>query len=478
MTCLCTFARRFVSFVWIAAIFGSVPSRAGEPSSCALEDALLSSPTSSSQSVSPATRDAANSAVQSFGCDRSMTQNLSPLFELEKGTLLRLAMDDPVKVSNLHPGDVVEGKLTRAVFHQEREIVPSGTRLRLVVDRVKRKRLPHSSVIRHVAKLFVRPSESNQEFEIIPSSASLSLPSGAQVPLEVSFVSSYSPREVAAAMGGQANRLRATEGSSERASRRPGKSRKTSDDARHIPGRVLVVRLECRAELPLPAVAPPLPVESRDLSLVQGPLTLAAGTHARVVLLKRLSAARNSPGDSFEARLVEPVHLGSGKVLPEGSIFRGHVVRRTPPRSLCRQGNLYLTFTSLTLPVGAEIPIAASLAGVEVDQTSRLTMDSEGGLRGGGRGTRAVLRELGLAAGISKFTDDSVQLLLELLISGATDTSTAGVARCVAAAASAMFLVTRHGRDAILPQYSEMDVAFTRPVLLSLPAEKTAVNGR
>lgn len=43
---------------------------------------------------------------------------------------------------------------------------------------------------------------------------------------------------------------------------------------------------------------------------------------------------------------------------------------------------------------------------------------------------------LGIAAGISKVTDDGLQLLLEVLISTATDPSTAGVARHAAAASS------------------------------------------
>ncbi|MGH9470161.1 MAG: hypothetical protein ACRD1N_07455 [Terriglobia bacterium] len=56
--------------------------------------------------------------------------------------------------------------------------------------------------------------------------------------------------------------------------------------------------------------------------------------------------------------------------------------------------------------------------------------------------------------------------MLESLISGATDASTAGVARYVAAAASMAFLATRRGQNVYLPQYTEFEVTFTRPVVL------------
>ncbi len=48
-------------------------------------------------------------------------------------------------------------------------------------------------------------------------------------------------------------------------------------------------------------------------------------------------------------------------------------------------------------------------------------------------------------------------------MSSATDASTAGTARIVAACASGLFLVTRRGRDVIVPKYTEMDVIFNRP---------------
>jgi hypothetical protein len=79
-----------------------------------------------------------------------------------------------------------------------------------------------------------------------------------------------------------------------------------------------------------------------------GPVTLAAGTRAQIILLGGVSASRSRAGDSFLARLVAPVRLNSKVVLPEGTLLGGKVVKSTPPRVLSRAGSLLLTFTDLT----------------------------------------------------------------------------------------------------------------------------------
>jgi len=68
-------------------------------------------------------------------------------------------------------------------------------------------------------------------------------------------------------------------------------------------------------------------------------------------------------------------------------------------------------------------------------------------------------------------SDDSMQLILEAVVSTATDASTAGTARIVGICASGLFLLTRHGRDVVLPRFTEMNVSFDRPV--SLPGSQS-----
>jgi hypothetical protein len=64
----------------------------------------------------------------------------------------------------------------------------------------------------------------------------------------------------------------------------------------------------------------------------------------------------------------------------------------------------------------------------------------------------------------------------EALISTATDASTAGSARLVGAAFSALYLITRHGRDVILPKYTKLDITFNQPLPLSLSERRNAAN--
>jgi hypothetical protein len=74
---------------------------------------------------------------------------------------------------------------------------------------------------------------------------------------------------------------------------------------------------------------------------------------------------------------------------------------------------------------------------------------------------------IGVTAGIAKEADDATQLLVEALISTATDASTAGVAKIVGTCASGMFILTRHGRDVVLPRFTEMNIVFDRPLSLA-----------
>jgi hypothetical protein len=199
------------------------------------------------------------------------------------------------------------------------------------------------------------------------------------------------------------------------------------------------------------------------------PVKLDTGTRAQVVLLHGLSASKSHSGDSFLARVVEPVRLGSRIVLPEGTLLEGTVLKATPPRWLSRPGSLNLTFTGVKTPQGESGPIAARLAGAQVDSRSHTRLDSEGGLKGGPPGKAWMLINLGVTAGIAKVTDDSLQLIIEAFVSTATDASTAGTTRIVAACVSGIFLLTRHGRDVVLPRFTEMDITFNRPFLLSQP---------
>ena len=96
-----------------------------------------------------------------------------------------------------------------------------------------------------------------------------------------------------------------------------------------------------------------------------------------------------------------------------------------------------------------------------------MTMDSEGSIHAQSPGTARFLLDFGVSGGIAKISDDTTQLIIEAISSIATDASTAGVARIASMGATGIFLLTRHGRDVILPPYTEMDVSLSRAVSLN-----------
>lgn len=201
------------------------------------------------------------------------------------------------------------------------------------------------------------------------------------------------------------------------------------------------------------------------------PETLPAGTQCKILLLGDISASKSKPGDVVRARLLEPVSLNSRVILPAGSLFEGKVVKKTPPRWGSRAGTLSLTFTGLTLPGGNLVPIAASLAGAELDRGSHTRIDAEGQLRGERPGKAWMAINMGVTAGITKEVDDGAQLVIEALVSTATDASTAGTARIAASCISGIFMVTRHGRDVILPRFTEMEISLDRPLSVNAAAQ-------
>ena len=152
---------------------------------------------------------------------------------------------------------------------------------------------------------------------------------------------------------------------------------------------------------------------------------LPLGTRFKVVLLGNVSASKSKPGEVVQARVLEPVLLNAEVAIPAGSLLEGKVVKKTPPRWLSRGGALYLTFNNLILPSGNRLMVVASLAGAELDQRSRTRMDAEGRLQGEHPGKAWMAINLGVTAGVGKVADDTIQLIVETIVSTATDVSTA-----------------------------------------------------
>ena len=343
------------------------------------------------------------------------------------------------KLSRLKPGDRLQGEVKNGVYSGERELIPSGSPIELTVSSLERRRRAPSDRWPWVVRLFA-PRRT-----LCPSTlaATVHLPDGSKRPYSLTFLSSTHEVELTAK----------TESRKSKASPLPG--------GKHKPGINLTLVLE---------LGRPTDEEARSGGFAPNPATagdgVTAGTVAHVRLLGDLRASKSRTGDTFMSRLAEPVSLSSGVVLPEGLLIRGKVVKSVAPRRLCRSGSLAVSFTELLLPSGRKTVISASPSSVVVDRASGLNMNSEGEIKGARPGKARLLIDLGVSGGISKVTDDSFQLVAEALVSTATDASTAGSARIVAAVFSGVYMLTRHGRDVTLPRYTNIEITFDRPAAL------------
>jgi hypothetical protein len=363
---------------------------------------------------------------------------------------LKVQLDEKLKTSALRPGDVVNGKLARPVYSADREVFASGSQVQLTVDKVEKRRREPNDHWPWVIKAFMPRHENFPSFH----ASSVLGSNGISTPLQVSLVSINRERSVQAqSRKGVAGE--AVPSSSALARDHSPTSKVTTDKIATL----LAALPESQAN-----AAPPT---------LTGPVTLESGTHAKIILLGPVSAGKSRPGDTFQARIVEPVRVNDVVVLPEGSVLEGEVVKSTPPRWLSRGGSLYLKFNKLFVPGGGTAPITATLTGVEINERSHTKVDAEGGLRADRPGKAWLLANIGVTAGLAKVTDDTTQLIIEAIVSTATDASTAGSAKIAAACVSGVFLLTRHGRDVVIPQFTEMDVMFDRPA--SLPAQEEAL---
>jgi hypothetical protein len=397
--------------------------------------------------------------------------NLQPDLALQSSVYVKVRLAKAVKISALKPGDVIEGKLTQDVYSGDRELFPVSSPVRLTVDKLERRRRVPNDHWPWVIKVFTPRHENYPTFQ----SATVSLLDGKEVPLRVSLIFINREAEILA----QAKTKKGTQPvASSTSLRGEAAATQAPSHAETCSKTASSKNAEPKDSGPLVTLQALSPLETTAASsedstgfVLPGPVTLATGTQAKIVLLGGVSASKSRPGDSFQARLVEPVRLDSKVVLPEGTLLAGKVVKSTPPRMLSRAGSLLLTFTDVTLPGRASIPAVASVTAVELDQRSHTKIDPEGKLQGDRPGKAWMAINIGVTAGIAKVTDDSMQLIIETVVSTATDASTAGTARIVGICASGLFLATRHGRDVVLPRFSEMNVSFDRPV--SLPGSQS-----
>lgn len=379
-----------------------------------------------------------------FAADVTPPSSTQPTAGDPSSLYLKVQLEHSVKMSSLRPGDVLRGSLSEDVYSGNHKLFPYGSNVRLTVDKLERRKRRPNDHWPWIVRVFMPRHENSPLFD----SAVITLPDGHSVPLDVSLISLGPKVEVRAV---RKDRKGATSANSpETANAEQKKAAKKQEPP--------VITLEGSAA----SVASLMTEQPGDLDANARPLDLGPGLQAKVILLDDLSAGKNRTGDHFHARLIQPLYSGSTLILPAGSIFDGEVLKSTQPRWLSRAGSIYLKFTGVDLD-GRTVPVAATVSQAEVNEGSHTVLDPEGQLKGGKPGKLWMLANIGASSAMAKAADDGTQLLIEAISSTATDASTAGVAKIAAAAASGIMMITRHGRDVILPRFTEMNIVFDRP---------------
>jgi len=378
------------------------------------------------------------------GQDRAQTAEAAPpasaqeAVPIERGTFLQVELTERVDWKHVGHNAHVEGRLKLPVFAGREAVIPSGTKIELTIDSVKK--LDDAGKWKKAGNAVVRafnPLERGRPTEYVVQLSKAEL-EGPQGPLAVAAT---------AVRAGRTVMIETRTGSRNR-----GKSGgvQTSQDKR--PGAAKsqqTVLLQLNERLQWPALQQ---IRSEDP-------TGERRTHA--FLLTQLSASHSKEGDPFQARLAEPVNLGE-HWFEAGSLLEGKVSRSTPARMLSRAGALHLHIERITSPDGISVASYGNLAGVEAEAGAKYVLDEEGGLRGLKPGVTNALVDLSIAYALGKVTDDVAETPIRAVGAAMSDAAVANAARYFGLGASAVFLVTRHGRDVRLPQYSEIEVDFGR----------------
>ena len=374
--------------------------------------------------------------------DRGTVQQSVPQFgavRIPQGTLLQVELAQRTNWKRLATKSILEGRLMLPVFAGSEVAIPQGTKVSLEIESVK-KVGSHPGVWKKAGTAVVRafnPLEKERpaEYAIRLSKTEIETPQGSLVVAASALRAGYAV--MIEPNIGKSGEVRSLESSSAK-SPNAKKGRQT-----------VILRLDEGALWP---------------TLTVHTLSGADKIQTRKVhafLLTQLSASHSRKDDAFQARLAEPVRIGD-KLFEEGSLVDGRVSQSARPRMVSRAGSLHLHVDRITSPQGVSIAIAGTIGGVEAGPGTKYTLDDEGGLHGLKPGVANAVVDLSIAYALGKVTDDIAETPIRAIGAAMSDAAVANAARYFGLGASAVFLVTRHGRDVYLPRYSEIEIDFGR----------------
>jgi len=380
---------------------------------------------------------------------------------------MKVQLKTPLKLKGLKAGDNVEGTLSEPVYSGAREVLPAGCTVRLNVDHFEKRKRERNDHWPWVVNAF---TPRHENYPIFRSARAL-LPGGKDISLQVAFLTIATERQVNPKKPKAANGVSIANAAAPAAS---GPAPANSSPAVQSSKVSLAPIATFEATVSSGAEGFFGGGGDSGATIEHDAVTLEPGTQAKIILLDTVSASKSKPGDAIEARLIEPVKINDAVVLAEGTLLEGRVLKSSAPKMLSRPGSLLITFDDMKMLSGASGPMVASVSGAELDQKSHTQMNSEGQMSGGWPGKAWMFINIGVTAGLAKVSDDTLQLIIEAIVSTATDASTAGVGRIAATTVSGIFLLTRHGRDVVLPKFTEMRITLNRPLTVPATSESAA----
>ncbi len=113
---------------------------------------------------------------------------------------------------------------------------------------------------------------------------------------------------------------------------------------------------------PAPEPEPTTTTEPEPASPIVVTVHVPAGTTFEVEFVDALSSETSQIGETFEARAVADLMVGSGVAVPAGSTIHGRVTDARAGRRIGGRALLALAFDELRLPDGETFPLAATFA--------------------------------------------------------------------------------------------------------------------
>ena len=177
---------------------------------------------------------------------------------------------------------------------------------------------------------------------------------------------------------------------------------------------------------------------------------LPVGTRVSVQLISTLSSSADRAGDTFTAKVQDPIFAQGSEVVPAGSTLRGHVTFVKPPGRVKGKAEMRLLADAIVLQDGHEYTFAGQLTD---DAGSSVKVNgNEGTVQGEGKSKKQAAKEAGIGAAVGAGGG--------VMAAGGTG---ALYGAGIGAVAGLIHTLAKHHKDVVLQPGTEMVFVLTSP---------------